>query len=226
MVLSGDFEGDRPILVVIRGAYADAEMFAPLPHILPEARVLFGEIPGNRCPLLSEQSVEAYRAAYSEALSHLKAPIIVCGLSLGGVIALGLTSCSAAILAIDPPVRPSESVALQKVMRAAFKRSDDQIDRQFLEEIFLSGMEYMPPISRFLCPTIVLAGDHVGAIPSVIGNSTFEELGRMSMLETERVAGVGHSVWIGGSARIVEVLEKLLTIENHKQRSAGTNARS
>ena len=46
------------------------------------------------------------------------------------------------------------------------------------------------------------------------------------MLETERVAGVGHSVWIGGSARIVEGLEKLLTIENHKQRSAGTNARS
>ena len=224
VVLSGDFKGNRPIVVVIRGAYADAEMFAPLQTILLEARVLFGEIPGNRCPLLSEQSVEAYRVAYSEALSRLDGPVIVCGLSLGGVIALGLTCSTFAILAIDPPMRPAESVVLQKVMRTAFKKSEDEVDRKFLEEIFLSDNEYMPPASRLLCPTVVLAGDHVGTIPSVLSDGTFEELGRLPMVTTERVPGVGHSVWIGGSARIVEVLRKLSTIEHNQKRTAGTSA--
>jgi len=226
IVLSGEFDGDRPIVVVIRGAYADAEMFAPLATVLPEARVLFGEIPGNRCPLLSEQTVEAYRAAYSEALATFDTPIIVCGLSLGGVIALGLTCRSTAILAIDPPLRPAESTVLQKVMRAAFKKSEDRFDRQFLEGVFLSGKEYMLPMSRIVCPTVVLAGDQIGPIPSVLSNRTLEELGRFPMVKTERVNGVGHSVWVGGSARIVEVLKQLLTIENDQKRPAGTNTRS
>ena len=110
---------------------------------------------------------------------------------------------------------PAESVVLQKVMQTAFRKSEDQIDRQFLKAVFLSDHEYMPPISRIRCPAIVLAGDQVGTIPSVVANSTLEELGRMPLVTTERVAGVGHSVWVGGSARIIEVLKNLLTIEDN-----------
>ena len=214
VVLSGEFDGDRPLVILIRSAYAEESMFLQLANVMPEARILIGDIPGNRCPLLTSQTVRDYCAAYAEALRRIAGPKVICGLSLGGVIALGLRDCAmTGILAVDPPLRPANSAVLQKIMRAAEAKTTSDVDREFLRSVFLSGEDYFQLLHDLDCPTKILAGDHARSIPSVISDADLAEASKYSCVSTCREPGVGHSVWVGGSPAILKCLRELMAYE-------------
>ncbi|MGZ6015956.1 MAG: hypothetical protein ACXWKM_09445, partial [Phenylobacterium sp.] len=107
--LQGDadaFDGDRPIVVAIAGAFAPPETFDQLALRLPEAAVLIGHIPGNRCPQLVANTPGVFMAAYSAAIAELARPTIVCGASLGGLVALGLRAPNVrGLVLLDPFIR-------------------------------------------------------------------------------------------------------------------------
>ena len=192
-------------------------MFVQLANVMPEARILIADIPGNRCPLLNTQTVRDYCAAYAEALRQIPGPKVVCGLSLGGVIALGLRDCGVtAILAVDPPLRPANSAVLQKVMRAAEAKATCDVDRAFLRSVFLSGEDYFSLLQNLDCPTTILAGDHATSIPSVINDADLAEAARHPCISTARLPGVGHAVWVGGSPAIIACLRELTGYESRR----------
>lgn len=89
ILLAGDLEGPGPLVLVIRGAYATEDQLSRLPEHVA-AGAVFGDIPGHRSPWLEDQTLAVCAAAYSEAVDQLGRPMVVCGVSLGGLIALGM----------------------------------------------------------------------------------------------------------------------------------------
>ncbi len=207
------FEPGRPLLLVLRGAFADDGQYASLEDLLPEFRVVFGEMPGFRSPRLAEQSVDAFCQAWSEALALLQGPICLCGVSLGGVVALGLQPRGQVnVLAIDPPFRAADAAAL-----AQLHPPIDTFEASFLRDIFgwdAAGdtpRDYLGLLERLACPAVVLAGSDAGqgVVPGLIADETLALIQTHPLIRARRIPGVGHDVARGGSQRVLTVLRNM-----------------
>ncbi len=217
IVLSAYVAGPGPLILVIRGAYATEDQYSQLPAALPEVRVAFGEVPGNRTPTLAAQSVGAFAAAYSEALAQLPDRIVVCGVSLGGLIALALTSPNVdGIVAVDPPLQPASSPALRRSIAAALHDAVDPNEREYLHTVFgatpagFERRDYRPLLHQLQRPAIILAGDAATDVPSTLSEADLAEIAQAPLAELVRVKGVGHAVHRGGSSAIVECLRRIM----------------
>ncbi len=207
------FEGVRPLLLVLRGAFADTPQYARLADLLPEFRVLFGEMPGFHAPALSDVSVETLCAAWSQVLPRLKGPICLCGVSLGGVVAVGLQPCGQVnLLAVDPPFRSRDAEPLRR-----FAKPRTESERRFLSEVFGwdpqgdSPRDYLYLLDRICCPTAILAGSDAGPdrVPGLIADNTLAEIARHPSVRARRIADVGHDVARGGSQRMLIILRNM-----------------
>jgi pimeloyl-ACP methyl ester carboxylesterase len=216
IVLTGDFSGQRPLLLVIRGAYANEDQLSRLPNHVA-ASVVFGDIPGNRSPWLAGQTIQRAAEAYSSALRTLDRPAAICGVSLGGLIALGIRGPQIrGILAIDPPLRPAETAYMRRGAASAFARAEDDDERAFLYAAFgaraegIERRDHFDLLEGLSAPAIVLAGDAVGPAPSVLDEGSLKRLAMWPGVSVRRIPGVGHAVWRGGSNEIVAAATELL----------------
>lgn len=101
-----DFDGMRPLVVAIHGAFAaHTPRFCDLKRVLPVA-VVSGWLPGQGCPRLSKASVEAFAEAYSSAVEQFAGGrrLILCGESVGALVVLAMR-LPGAVIALDPPLR-------------------------------------------------------------------------------------------------------------------------
>jgi pimeloyl-ACP methyl ester carboxylesterase len=215
--LSGDLAGVGPLVLVIRGAYATEDQLSRLPEHVPAA-VAFGDIPGHRSSWLEDQTLAVCAAAYSDAVDQLGRPAVVCGVSLGGLIALGMrTKLLHGVLALDPPFRPAETAHMRRAAATAYAQAGSDHERAFLRSVFgarpegIEPRDHLPVLSGLAAPAHILAGDPdaTDVVASVLSEATYQDVVR-SGVSAERMSGVGHAVWRGGSDRIVQALRALL----------------
>lgn len=176
------------LVVVIRGLYATEHQLSRLPDALSDTRVTFVDTQGVGTTI--EALVRHYEAAFAEFEEF-----VVIGVSLGGLVALGLR-CKGLIgvLALDPPIRPSDD---QILAQQCLVRGDP------LATALLPDRDYLPLIDP-PCITVVLAGEH-----GAISDDTLANANRRGV-RVVRVPGVGHDITRGASDLVLAEVQDLL----------------
>jgi len=176
------------LVIVIRGLYATEHQLSRLPAALPQDTVEFVDTQGVGTTI--EELVSHYNAAFAPLENF-----IVIGVSVGGVVALGLRSGGlTGVLALDPPLRPSDDPKLAEICLA---RGDP------LAEALRPDRDYLQLINP-RCPTVILAGEN-----GAISNETLESA-RGRGARAVRIAGVGHDVTRGASDLVLSEVRSLL----------------
>jgi hypothetical protein len=113
------FDGDRPLVLVIRGAM-------PLRHALEwlqpsEADIVFAHLPGFHSPVLVASSIGVFIAAFDVVIRQAFADrsIVVLGVSAGAIVAAGLRAPQ---LAARVLIEPFFSTAKLKPLAAVVRR--------------------------------------------------------------------------------------------------------
>jgi pimeloyl-ACP methyl ester carboxylesterase len=94
-----------PAVLAITGSFSDPRQLGRLQFVLPQAWGLRAHLPGNHSPVLRDWEPATMVRAFDEVVASLERTTIVCGVSLGGLVAMGLTAPNlAAVVAVDPPL--------------------------------------------------------------------------------------------------------------------------
>lgn len=110
----------RPILLLLNGLYANDRFAGIIRSTLPNVDVFAGRLPGDHAPSTMTTSLGVHAAAYSYAIGAKfgDAPLLVVGVSVGGLIAMALRAPSVRrLLVMDPPLRTGELWSLAKGLR-------------------------------------------------------------------------------------------------------------
>jgi hypothetical protein len=210
------FEDARPAIVILTGAFASASRMRRMPSLIPEAPVLVGDIPGNRCPQLALQTIGAYASAYSTAIRALERPVVLCGSSLGAVTALGVQAPNVfAMVALEPVMRTASATALWPILRERLgDEPDNPILREFLWNVFgidertHEPRDYFPILDRLSVPTIAMFGSDVATLPTLVSAEDRARFRAHPMVRTRTVSNVGHDIGDGAGSLIVEALRE------------------
>lgn len=215
-------QSEKPILLVITGAFASAESpFFNLQPSVEEASVLVGHVPGNLSPTLRHDSISAYAAAYAEVLSGLGRPVIVLGESAGALIALAIRAPNLkGLVLIEPPLVTANLWPLLQIFRPLL---EDPKHRAFIGNVFgygettVDGRDYRHLVEALKVPTYVFMGSiplgdprPVEASPSLIDEPERELLRAHRWIRTVQVQGGGHNLVVGADQKIVDVSRELL----------------
>lgn len=117
-----------PVLMLITGTFADADTLDGLDEAMIGVDVWRAHLPGNHCPPLAANSVGMYAAAYSHAIgTALKGrDVVVLGLSVGGLAALGLRAAHVRrLVVVEPPLLTDGLWPLEIVREQAPAGHDD-----------------------------------------------------------------------------------------------------
>jgi pimeloyl-ACP methyl ester carboxylesterase len=212
------FECHDTCIVILTGSFSGPTTMRVMADLLPEVPVLISDLPGNHSPLLSAQSMAAYREAYSAAISQLGRPVVLCGLSLGGTVALGCHATNLrAIVALDPVMRTQNASPLWPGFRQALsERPDDRELHDYMWNLFGLGPGITEDRDYFLgteareAPAVVLAGSHEGRIPSLLSRDDRVRLKAQPDTRLKTVLGVGHDIGAGATSAIVSTLRELV----------------
>jgi pimeloyl-ACP methyl ester carboxylesterase len=221
---SAAFSDRRPIVLAIAGAFAPADAFDLLALRLPQAAVLTGHIPGNHCPPLAASSPGAFMAAYSAAIAELGRPTIVCGASLGGLVALGLHAPNlVGLVALDPLISTAGLTYAIPVFREALRREHQPHEAELIWSIFgisLSTVEersYAGVLEGLETPTWCLFGEvlpdrpQAGVPePSIVSEAERELLGRHSAIHTQVAPGAGHHLHVDAPRLVLSAIRFFL----------------
>jgi pimeloyl-ACP methyl ester carboxylesterase len=195
----------RPILLIITGAYADATLLDHTQRSFPDHDVLRAHLPGNHCPRLAVTSIDAFTAAYAEALEAVASGrrVAILGLSTGALVAMGLRSpCVRAIVAVEPPLLTEQLWPLDERFQPATPK-----DAEFVWSVFgigrgpIEGRNYAPVLEGLSVPTTVLIGDipllprrRLDIIPSLIDDQARALLDRNPHVRIVVVPNAGHNI--------------------------------
>lgn len=97
----------RPVLLLIRGAFAGAEDWTVFISAFPQADVVLAHLPGMHSPFLRRSSIGDFAKAFDEVIARAfqGRRVVVVGLSMGGLVALSLQAEPVGgIIACDPPL--------------------------------------------------------------------------------------------------------------------------
>jgi pimeloyl-ACP methyl ester carboxylesterase len=195
----------RPILLLVTGAFAAADLFWRMQDHFPDADVLRLHLPGNHCPELAETSIHAFAAAIDEALAGRwpDRPLMAVGLSVGGVVALALRNPMLRRLVVVEPVLLTQGVWPLELYRAQAPAGGGT----FVRNIFGVGPDEIRPVDHgwvlegLTVPTLALVGDApLGAprpferMPTLVSAEALARLQAHPAIEVEVVPGAGHNI--------------------------------
>jgi pimeloyl-ACP methyl ester carboxylesterase len=204
------FEGTRPLLVTIAGAFAIARgpLFNLAPHI-GDCDVVSGHLPGNHCPTLISASVGVYASAYSHVIAQAFADrtVIGCGASIGGLVALGLRAPQVRnLLVIEPPLVMSKVWPLRPTLRSKLA-AGDAATRDFVVNVFgvtetaVDERRYGGLLDALGKPTHVLVGDRplfperaFEKLPSLVDETERTQMAAHPMIRLTVAPDAGHNV--------------------------------
>ena len=195
----------RPILLFITGAFAQVDQLHRVPERFPEMDVLRAHLPGNHCPPLVGVSIDLYASAFSAALDdRFKGrDVIVVGLSVGAVVALGLRASRVReIIALEPILVTDEAWPLKVLLNQAQPGQE-----AFLWNVLGIGPEgpvrrdYRYVLEGLQVPVCAMLGEEPpperpwsGAMPGMVGTLARAALAAHPRVWTRHVRGVGHNI--------------------------------
>lgn len=200
----------QPLVLFINGAFSIERPRAfELPGLLPTVNVLIAHLPGNHCPHVSSESVEAYAAAYSEVLDQIDRPTVVVGASIGALVALRIQSTRlAGQVIIEPPLQTGKLWCLVRPFRERLAANpEDHRLREFLRNVFgitpagFKNRDYRPLVDSIRVPGWAIFGElpllpprDLPELPSLVDEPERELLRSHPMLMSEIVPTIGHNV--------------------------------
>jgi pimeloyl-ACP methyl ester carboxylesterase len=196
------FKSTETTVVVITGSFAGPQAMRGMPRRLAGMPVLISDLPGNRCPPTAIHSVGAYAAAYSAALEALARPIKLCGVSLGGIVALGVRAPQLkSILALEPVLRAENAAPLWPVFRQMLRdRPNDPYVRPFLWNLFgldetrSEPRDYFPILQGLNVPTIVAGGEATCDPPTFLPQEDRARLAAYPEIQIVDIPDTGHTM--------------------------------
>lgn len=195
----------RPVLLMISGAFNDADYMCGLQSHFPDADVLRAHLPGNHCPELSETSLRAYVAAFDEALGlgWPRRPMTVLGASTGALVALGLRHPAIwSVVAIEPLLLTAGVWPLR-----LFAKQAPAWGAAFVEAVFGVGPDGVTPrdhswvLDGLSTSTVALVGDDpLGSprafvtTPTLVTSEARALLAAHPAIDLRVAAGAGHNI--------------------------------
>lgn len=208
----------RPTVVVIRGAFAAPDQYWGLEREVPEFDWRFCDL-----PFLS--AVDDYIRHFDRLCAEIGGPVLVCGVSLGGVFALALSAPNiVSVAALDPPMRPDLAWPIREAFRARLTLET----RGMLASCFGvyedgdKAVDHLLLLERGKGPAYVLCG-HVpleperpfDVMPSLVDEASFAALRSHPRVWIKRVVGVGHNIADGAASLITGMIRDMWTLNGH-----------
>lgn len=198
-------ETGQPVLLLITGTFANADVLGQFDETMMGVDVWRAHLPGNHCPPLAANSVGLFAAAYSHAIAAALAgrDVVVAGLSVGGLVALGLRAPNVrGLVVVEPPLLTDGLWPLTIVREQAPAGHDD-----FLWQVLgiapdrLDSRDYGALLDNLALPTRVLVGGECGPprrdftiMPSLITRETRRRLDEHPRVTVIEAQGAGHNV--------------------------------
>lgn len=209
----------RPVILIITGAFAGIENADYVQDRFPEADIWRAFLPGNHAPALSEISVEAFAAAFSQAVAETVGgrDLVVVGLSVGALVAAAMDQRPIRrLVLVEPVLNPSVCWPL-----LAFRHDMPEGGEAFVWEIFGIGLhgrderrDYRALLDRQAVPALALVGGEpllprrpVPAFPSLVDDESRARLAAHPLIELQVVPGVGHNIVHGAQEAFVAALK-------------------
>ncbi len=207
---AGDLRANQPVVLFINGAFSiERPRSFELPDLLPSASVMNAHLPGNHCPWLTSHSVDAFAAAYSDALDQIGRPCIVIGASIGALVALSIRSeWVRGLVILEPPLQTGKLWCLVDSFRSKLAASPGDLDlKAFLWNVFgisdivHENRDYRPLLETLSVPGWAAFGGvpllpprATPSLPSLVDEPERVLMRANSLLKTEVVPTVGHNV--------------------------------
>jgi pimeloyl-ACP methyl ester carboxylesterase len=201
----------KPAVLVIGGAFqAERSAFFQLPDLVPAASVFLAHLPGNNCPEVTAPTVGAYAWAYDKVVSTVlkDRPTVVCGASVGALVALAMTAEPIRrLFLLDPPLVTSKLWLLVPVYRKKMAERPGGWEQRFIEGVFgiypdrVEERDYRPLVTRLSVASIALIGGlpllpprPFDEIPSLVDEPERELLRSHPLVRAVVAPGVGHTL--------------------------------
>lgn len=213
---------DRPVVLVLPGAFAPFDPFDRLQHHLPEAAVLLGHVPGNHCPSLAANTPGVFMAAYTAAIAELRRPVIVCGASLGGLVALGLRApLVQGLVVLDPLLGTAGLDYALPQFRAAIARGPKPHEIELMWNVFgitaseVEDRNYAGVLMALKTPTLCLLGELPTKPPrleqpSIVTAADRALLAAHPKITVQVAPGAGHHLHVDASKLVLEAIHGFL----------------
>jgi pimeloyl-ACP methyl ester carboxylesterase len=180
-------------------------------------------LPGHGpAPELDEVSVEAWIAAWREALPQIGADLTIIGESLGAMVAMALPARMA--VAVEPLLSVDDIWPQHEVMRGAKARGID-IGAAY-EALF--DRSYAWILDRISAPTLVIAGDMpllpqrpIRTAPSLLTDEDFARYAAHPLVEAHRIPG-GHTLLDENPGDVVGLLRPFFAKHGWRHHPAQT----
>ncbi|MBS0362085.1 MAG: alpha/beta hydrolase [Proteobacteria bacterium] len=197
------FDGERPVVLVILGAFSNAGgRFLDLERLLPVS-VVVTATPGEFSPPVAETSVAGFARALDAALPLFAGrPLILCGESVGGLTALAAEAPGAQRLVLDPPLRTGKAWPIRSWLRELLSEKPERAD--FLWQVFgLSSHEavdrdytdLLSPPAHLIVGEAPLYPERVFTrIPSLVDEPERELMRGQPHLTLTVAPGAGHFI--------------------------------
>lgn len=208
----------QPVLLLITGTFADADTLEGLDEVMEGVDVWRAHLPGNHCPPLIANSVGMFAAAYSQAVGQALSgrDVVACGLSVGGLVALGLRAPSVrGLVVVEPPLLTEGLWPLRTVREQAPGGHED-----FLWQVLgvaadrIEPRDYSALLAAVQVPARALVGGTTppapqafAVMPSLVTPACRALLDAHPQVTVVEAPGAGHNVPARATLLFAQTLE-------------------
>lgn len=207
------FEGHRAVVLVVQGLFGNqGQRWLPLEERLGVS-VLIANLPGFDCPSLSGTSLATIADAYSRAATFAFRGRrgLICGESMGGVVALAMTVARTHRVAFDPPLRSSGLGPILSDLRAQLAIAPQHApllwDLGGVSTDTVEERDYTYLLDR---TARIIAGSTAGDPPSVVRDDERALMLSLPHIWFSVAAPAGHILPPDGAPHLIAALRSLL----------------
>lgn len=217
---AGALESAKPLVLVITGAWAEPDDMIKTPAVVaPAWDAAVMRLPGNGTPALAETSIAAWARAVGELIETAFAgrPVVLVGLSVGALVALGVRSGQVRrVIALEPPLVMSKLWPMADRLAARWR--DDPASRQVVEAVFgVTGgpreertyfhlFDGAPSVDIIVGETPLYPERSLEHFPSFVDGPERGWLAARPGVTVHVAAGAGHNVHVFAPDLLREVL--------------------
>ena len=215
-----DAAATRPVVLTIGGSFSPLEDLKNLPDVLGIlADACLMRFPGSAAPPLASFAMSDIALAVGELVETTfpGRPVVLLGISIGAVVALGVRAPNVArVIAIEPPLTTGKLWPIVGPLRQILDGARDLQTRDMLLQIFgvseheLAERDYLGVLDGLRAPADVILGEQpleperpVQRFPSLVGVAERRRLAQSPRIRLHIARGAGHNL-IGQAPNVVQ----------------------